>query len=93
MKRSNRSEHQGHLLTLFAHLSKPSIKLDNDFDKHQLLENLSKAKKEWRAAEEYFDNVSDSDLVEYAIYSMEAAKRKYVYLLKQAKLNGVTYTD
>jgi hypothetical protein len=93
MKKANRFEQQGHLLTFLAHRSKPSMKFSHDTDKHQILNSLAKARREWRAAEKYFDNVSDSDLVDYAIYSIEAEKKKYIYLLKQAKLNGVTCTN
>ena len=45
-----------------------------------------KAKLEWEAAENFFDNIDDPDLIDYAIYDMEAAKRKYVYLMKKARL-------
>ena len=37
----------------------------------------------------YFENVVDHDLVDYAIYKVEASRRKYMYMLKQAKLNGI----
>lgn len=37
------------------------------------------------AAVSYFNNVADPDLVDHAIYMMEAAQRRYSYLLKQAR--------
>jgi hypothetical protein len=37
----------------------------------------------------YLDSVTDPDLVDHAIYSMEAAEKKYIYLLKQAKKDGL----
>ncbi|MGB9840984.1 YaaL family protein [Thermovenabulum sp.] len=58
-----------------------------------LLEELRKAKNEWMAAERYFESVSDPDLVEYAVYNIETAKRKYFYLLKKAKEEGITSGD
>ena len=44
-----------------------------------------KAYADWQAAENYFDNVADPDLVDFAIYDIEAAKKKYVYLLRKAR--------
>lgn len=51
----------------------------------QILGSVIKAKNEWLAAQNYFDNVSDPDLVDYAIYEMEAARKKYMYLLKRGE--------
>ncbi len=50
-----------------------------------LEEELKAAKQEWREAKQYFNLVSDPDLVEHAIYVLEAAEKKYNYLLKQKK--------
>jgi hypothetical protein len=47
--------------------------------------SLHKAQQEMYDAENFFDNVVDPELIDHAIYKMEAAKSKYVYLLKQAK--------
>ncbi|NLY29463.1 MAG: YaaL family protein [Firmicutes bacterium] len=46
---------------------------------------IEQARQEWLSAMAYFDNVEDPDLVDYAVYSVEAAERKYMYLLKKAK--------
>ena len=46
---------------------------------------IKKAHADWQAAENYFDNVADPDLVDFAIYDIEAAKKKYIYMLKKAK--------
>ena len=50
-----------------------------------VFEAVEQAKQEWLNARRYFDNVVDPDLVDLAIYTMDAAERKYMYLLKQAK--------
>jgi|AGTN01.3.fsa_nt_gi Protein of unknown function (DUF2508). len=47
--------------------------------------DVRRAYSDWQAAENYFDNVADPDLIDYAIYDMEAAKKKYVYMLKKAR--------
>lgn len=49
---------------------------------------VRKALEEWQAAQAHFDAVagaSDPDLVDHAIYHLEAARRKYMYLLKQVQ--------
>ncbi|MFO7819462.1 MAG: DUF2508 family protein [Halanaerobacter sp.] len=53
-----------------------------EFKEPKLEEKIEEAKLEWREAREYFDLVSDPELVDYAIYLLEAAERKYEYLLK-----------
>ena len=40
-------------------------------------------KEKWQEAERYFKSVSDTDLVDYAVFEMEAARRKYMLLLKR----------
>ena len=37
------------------------------------------------AAESYFNSISDPELVEYAAYEVEAARRKYEYLLRRIR--------
>jgi hypothetical protein len=44
-----------------------------------------KALDEWHAAENYFNSINDPDLVEYALYELEAAKRKYEYLMRKLR--------
>ena len=47
---------------------------------------VKRAYADWQAAENYFDNVAaDPDLIDFAIYDMQAAKKKYSYMLKKAK--------
>ena len=51
--------------------------------------NLHKAQQEMYDAENFFNNVVDHELVDHAIYKMEAAKSKYVYMLKLARENNI----
>ena len=46
---------------------------------------LEKALAAWKDAQNYFDNVSDPDLIEFAIYEMKAAQHRYEYMIKCAK--------
>ena len=52
-----------------------------DFDSRA--EDVRKALTEWQEAKRYFENVSDPDLVEYAVYQVEAARRRYVLMLRR----------
>lgn len=52
-------------------------------------EAVDEARAEWLNARRYFECVSEPDLVDQAIFSMEAAERKYMYLLRLAKAEGV----
>lgn len=51
----------------------------------KVIDNLRKAHTEWKQAESYFENVTDPDLVDHAIYQIEAARTKYTYLLRIAR--------
>jgi len=54
-------------------------------DANAFAEEVRRAYAEYKAAENYFDNVDDPDLVDFAIYDMQAARKKYAYMLKKAR--------
>jgi hypothetical protein len=53
---------------------------------------IEQARREWLCAQNYYNSVSDSDLVDHAVYLMQAAEKKYIYLLKRARREGVTFS-
>lgn len=55
-----------------------------------LADEIKKAHQDWIKAQEYFECVTDPDLVDHAIFAEEAARKKYVYLLKKAK-QGISF--
>ena len=65
-----------------------SSSVKSSSSKDEMFTNIESAKKEWEDAKNIFENVSQPDLVDYAIYKVEAAEQKYVYLLKQYKSNN-----
>lgn len=79
-------------------IQRKKISLKNIFENFQIKKshsakdeaftNIENAKKEWEDAKNIFENVSEPDLVDYAIYKVEAAEQKYIYLLKQYKYNN-----
>lgn len=50
-----------------------------------LNEMTEQAKKQWQLAQAYFENVKDPELVDLAINNLEAAERRYNYLLRQIR--------
>ena len=44
---------------------------------------IREALKKWKDATRFFVCVNDPELMDYAIYDMEAARRKYMFLLRQ----------
>ncbi|MDI6871418.1 MAG: YaaL family protein [Bacillota bacterium] len=58
-----------------------------------LLSDVEAARQEWLNAKAYFDHVTDPDLIDMAIYSIEAAEKRYMYLLKVARLQGVNLSS
>ena len=58
---------------------------EEEKDERARKELIHDAHRQWMEKEEYFRCVSDSDLVDFAIYDMEASKKKYMYLLKNFK--------
>lgn len=47
-------------------------------------QEVSDALRAWQDAVKYFESAKDPELVDFAIYEMEAARRKYMFLLKKA---------
>ena len=54
-----------------------------------LLQIIEQAKQDWLGAHEQFRTAPvDHDLVDYSIYMIQATEKRYVYLLRQARLAG-----
>lgn len=56
----------------------------------ELLVLIDDARREWQAAREYFDSISDADLIEHAVYMYHATEKRYMYLLNQARSRGLS---
>lgn len=50
-----------------------------------LLHLLEEAHKDWNLSKAYFNDVTENELIDHAIYTMEAAEQRYSYLIKKAK--------
>jgi len=78
-------------------MSRMSSKLFVDDDEETVMpveiriaDEVKKAHQDWLKAQKYFECVTDPDLVDHAIFTEEAARKKYVYLLKKAKQQGIS---
>lgn len=58
-------------------------------DDEKLISSIKNAQSEWYRAESMFNEATESDLVDHAIYDMMAAKTRYAYLIKAAKQRGL----
>lgn len=77
---------KGKLIGLFQNLKEIiSGNFKEQSQEEKMVKSVREAHREWLAKEEYFNHATDPDLVDFAIYDIEASKRKYVYLLKKAK--------
>lgn len=54
-------------------------------EEYQMFESIQRAREEWMDKENFFNFATDPDLIDFAIYDIEASRRKYAYLLKQAR--------
>ncbi len=53
--------------------------------------SVDNAKQEMYDAQNYFDNVTEQELVDHAIYKIEAARSKFIFLIKQAKEKEIRF--
>lgn len=64
-------------------------KVNKDKDKEKIIKEIRRAQMDVSTAENFFQVVTDPELIDVAIYELEAKKSKYQYLLKVAKEKGV----
>lgn len=55
-----------------------------------LVSLVEKARREWEHSKTLFNEAVDPDLLEHAIFAMEAAEKKYIYLLKLARKENIS---
>ncbi|CAM3310885.1 DUF2508 family protein [Paenibacillus taichungensis] len=60
-----------------------------EMEEDQIYSDIQKAKAEWERAVRQFEEAQGQDEIDYAIYVLEAAERKYQIHLKRAKRVGI----
>jgi hypothetical protein len=68
--------------TYFFPVEEQVLELQEQDDYFKLVEQ---ARQEWQDARLRFEQISDPDLIDHAIYAIEAAEQRYMYLLKKAR--------
>jgi hypothetical protein len=63
----------------------------NTKEKQDMAIEIKRAYSDVKIAEIFFQNVIEPELIDVAIFELEARKSRYSYLLKQAKRRGVSY--
>ena len=63
-------------------------KIEKELEKENIIKEIKKAQTDVAVAEKFFQFVSDPELVDVAIYNLEAKKSRYRYLIKIAKEKG-----
>ncbi|NMB27561.1 MAG: DUF2508 family protein [Tissierellia bacterium] len=76
---------KGKRIIKYANILAEKLKAKEKTEREKILESLKDAHEEWKDKEKYFQSVTEADLVDYAIYELEASKIKYIYLLKKVK--------
>jgi hypothetical protein len=62
------------------------MQLEDAKDERELLmESIEEAKKEWQRIQSNLNYIQDQEVIDYTIYALQAAEKRYVYLLRQMK--------
>ncbi len=56
----------------------------------ELVEQIKEAHRDWVDALDNFNYPIEDDMVDYAIYNVNAAEKKYAYLIKKARNENIT---
>ena len=64
--------------------------LKSDKPSHEIIESIREVCRQIDYVNTRFSMESDSDLIEACIYELEALRSRYRYLLKIAKLQGIS---
>ncbi|WNR44318.1 DUF2508 family protein [Paenibacillus roseipurpureus] len=62
-------------------------------DKVLLIQEIRAAHQSWVAAQAHFEFALDKDQIDYCIYALGAAEKRFEMLIKQAKRLGVSLID
>lgn len=58
---------------------------NTDDERREIIEDIKIAKEKWLEKEKFFQEVTEAELIDFAIYELEASKIRYMYLLKKLK--------
>ncbi|AEI46122.1 DUF2508 family protein [Paenibacillus mucilaginosus] len=64
-----------------------------ELDRLLLVQEIQKAHKEWVTAQLRFEYVMEKEQIDYAVFALEAAEKRFEMLLKQAKGMQITQAE
>ncbi|WP_426450038.1 DUF2508 family protein [Paenibacillus sp. S-38] len=64
-----------------------------ELDRLLLVREIQRAHKEWVTAQHRFEYVVEKDQIDYAVFALEAAEKRFEMLLKQAKGMQITQAE
>ncbi|MDD3920852.1 MAG: DUF2508 family protein [Eubacteriales bacterium] len=67
------------------HAAQERTTYEDDYTLEQRKRDVEHALTQWKNAKVFFENVTDPTLVDYAVFEMEAAKKRYIYLLQAVR--------
>jgi len=59
-------------------------------EREQYLRDVDKARREWQLAQQNFNFYVKNDLIDFGVYQINAAEKKYMHLLKEARNQNIT---
>ena len=62
---------------------------NSSVESEKIIKEIKQAQNDIKNAENFFQNVTDIELIDVAIYELEAKRSKYQYLIKIAKEKGL----
>lgn len=65
------------------------FEMQEQTEREELIRELEQAKADWNNARNKLDHVVDKDQIDYVIYLLEAAEKRYNMLLKKAKQKNI----
>lgn len=68
---------------------RPSPQDAGALERARLADAVQEARRQWDAARGFFDNVTEPELIDYAVFAVGAAEKRYMFLLEEARRHGV----
>lgn len=59
-------------------------------ERNEYLQDVEKARLEWHLAQHNFNFYTANDLIDFGVYQINAAEKKYMHLLKEARTLNIT---
>lgn len=66
--------------------------IKHDMEREKIIKEIKAAQLDIRTAEHFFQFANDPELIDVAIYELEAKKSRYSYLIRMAKEKGVKHS-